>query len=322
MSQLLTGTVTLIFADFEDAPRLVGLLREKYVKVLSDFRQILRTAVQQGHGEEIGPQGDGFAAAFPRAQDAVAAAGAAQRELLAHSWPDGVPIRVRMALHTGYVETDVQRCARLCEAGHGWQILLSQTTRDLVDPDLPADVSLRDLGVHQLKDLARPQRIYQIVAAGLPTDFPPVRSLDTHPNNLPRALTSFIGREREIAEIRRLWLTTRLLTLTGAVGSGKTRLGLQVAADLLDSFPEGAWLIDLTSVADPALVPQTVANTCRVKEEAERPVSDRSLTRFAPKYCCSSWTVASTCCRPALRSSVGCWRAVRRCASWSPAGRH
>lgn len=283
MPQLLTGVLALLFAEIEDASRLVGLPREQYVSVRSESRQILRAAVQEWKGEEVDPEGDGFAAAFPRAHDAVFAAVAAQRGLIAHPWPDGVQVRVRMALHTGDAATDLQRCARLCEAGHGWQILLSQATQELVGPDLPADVSLRDLGVHHLKDLARPQRIYQVISSGLPADFPPIRSLDTRPNNLPRTLTSFIGREHEIAEIKRLWLTTRLLTLTGAGGSGKTRLALQVAADLLDSFPDGTWLIDLTSVNDPALVPQTVALACRVQEEAGQSVTDTLVDALRPQ---------------------------------------
>lgn len=197
------------------------------------------------------------------------AAVAAQRAIFAHSWSEGMPLRVRMGLHTGepliaetgYEGMDVHRAARICTAGHGGQILLSDTTHALAAEDLPAGVSLRDLGEHRLKDLARPHRLFQVMAADLPADFLPLRTLSAMPNNLPIPLTSFIGRTRDITEIKTMFATARLLTLTGAGGSGKTRLALQVGADLLEQYPDGVWLAELAALADPALVPQTVSRS-------------------------------------------------------------
>ncbi len=154
---------------------------------------------------------------------------------------------------------DVHRAARICAAGHGGQILLSQTTRDLVADVLPQGASLRDLGEHRLKDLAQPHRLFQVVAADLPADFPPLRSLDTHPHNLPIQLTSFVGRTREIAEVKRLLGAARLVTLTGSGGAGKTRLAIQVAADMAEGYPNGVWLAEFAPITDPALVSKTVA---------------------------------------------------------------
>jgi len=156
---------------------------------------------------------------------------------------------------------DVHRAARICAAGHGGQILLSQTTRELVAEDQAEGILLRDLGEHRLKDLARPLHLYQVVASDLPADFPPLRSPPVHRHNLPAQLTSFIGREREMAEVKRLIAGTRLLTLTGPGGCGKTRLALQVAGDVLAEFGGGVWLVELAPQSDPGLVPQAVAAT-------------------------------------------------------------
>ncbi len=156
-------------------------------------------------------------------------------------------------------------------------MLLSQTTCDLVQNDLPAEVSLRDLGEHRLKDLPRPEHLFQLVIAGLPQDFPPLKSLDARPNNLPLQLTSFVGREQELAEVKRLLFGTRLLTLTGSGGAGKTRLALELAADVLDIYPHGAWLIELAPLSDPSLVPQTVASALGLRAEERRPVLDTLL---------------------------------------------
>lgn len=282
MADLPTGTVTFLFTDIEGSTSLLERHGDRYADLLADYRRLVRAVVQEHHGQEIDTQGDAFFVAFPRARDGVAAAVVAQRAIVAHPWPDGAVVRVRMGLHTGepirtdagYVGMDVHRAARICAAGHGGQILLSQTTRDLLEPDLTEGMSLRDLGTHRLKDLTRPQRLFQVVAADLPVDFPPPRSLDVLPNNLPLQLSSFIGRTRELAEVKRLLFTTRLLTLTGAGGSGKTRLALQAAANVLGRFPDGVWLVDLSSLSNPALVPQMVATTLRVPEEPRRPLTD------------------------------------------------
>jgi len=279
--RLPTGTVTFLFTDIEGSTRLLQQVGDQYQDVLVEYRQLLRTALAEGGGQEVDTQGDAFFAVFPRAKNAVLAGVAAQRAMALHAWlQEGAKVSVRMGLHTGeplatdtgYVGMDVHRAARICAAGHGGQILLSQTTRDLVAEDLPKGVSFRDLGEHRLKDLTSPQRLFQVIAADLPPEFPPLKSLDALPHNLPIQLTSFIGREREIAEIKRLMNTSRLLTLTGIGGSGKTRLALQVSAEVLEEFKDGVWLVELAAMSDPTFVPQTVASALRVREQAGRPV--------------------------------------------------
>jgi class 3 adenylate cyclase len=242
-----TGTVTFLFTDIEGSTRLLEQLGGDYAALLADQRDLLRAAFQRWNGHEVDTQGDAFFVAFSRAADAVCAAVETQHALAARSWPGGASVRVRMALHTGeptlgttgYVGIDVHRAARICAAGHGGQVLLSQTTRDLVEGDLPESVTLRGLGEHRLKDLRKPRHLFRLVIAGLPSEFPPLKSLEALPNNLPIQLTSFVGRQHEMAEVKRLLLTTRLLTLTGVGGTGKTRLALQVAAELLDSYADG-----------------------------------------------------------------------------------
>jgi class 3 adenylate cyclase len=252
VADLPVGTVTLLFTDIEGSTRLLRQLGDRYAGTLEQHRRLLRAAFARQGGREVDTQGDAFFVAFGRAADAVAAAVEAQRALAAHPWPDGSAVRVRMGLHTGeptlagsgYIGLDVHRAARLSAAGHGGQVLLSQTTRDLVEHELPAGVELRDLGEHRLRDLPHPERVFQLTIAGLPAEFPPLRTLAAGPNNLPTQLTSFIGREREMAEVKRLLAATRLLTLTGAGGAGKTRLALQVAADLLQAYRDGVWLVE------------------------------------------------------------------------------
>src|SRR6266581_6239048 len=197
MHHLPRGTVTLLFTDMEGSTRLLQQLGESYTDLLKEYRQLLRAAFQRWNGNVVDTQGDAFFVAFARATDAVAAAVAAQRALASHVWPEGVVVRVRMGLHTGeptlssegYTGLDVHLAARIMSAGHGGQVLLSQTTRDLVEHDLPAGVSLRDLGAHRLKDLEHPHQLYQLVIADLPADFPPLKTLETHTHNLPVQLT-------------------------------------------------------------------------------------------------------------------------------------
>ena len=269
------GTVTFLYADIQGSTRLVQRLGERYPRLLADYRRLMSEAVAGSHGHELQGQGDGCFAAFPRAGDAVAAAVAAQRAFRDFSWPEGITLQVRMGIHTGepsnvgseYVGIDVHRAARIGAAGYGGQTLLSETTHILVRDHLPEGVNLRDLGEYHLKDLAGPQRLFQIVASDLPSDFPPLKSPDRVPNNLPIELSSFVGREREIAKIKGLLLTTRLLTLTGPGGVGKTRLALQVAADVLKEFKDGVWLVELATCSDPSLVAQTVASALKVAEQ-------------------------------------------------------
>ncbi len=280
LRNLPSGTVTMLFTDIEGSTRLLQQLGDRYADVLAECRQLLRAAFQHQSGHEVDTQGDAFFVAFARAIDAVLAAVDAQRALASHSWPQGATVRVRMGLHTGepsltaegYVGLDVHRAARIMSAGHGGQVLLSQTTRDLVEQELPHDVSLRDLGMHRLKDLRGPQRLFQLVIAGLLADFPPLKTLDAHPNNLPVQPTPLIGREQEVAAVRQLLghEDTRLVTLTGPGGVGKTRLGLQVAAELSDRFVDGVFFVNLAPIREPEFVLRAIAQTLEVKETAEQ----------------------------------------------------
>lgn len=277
-----TGTLTFLFADIEGSTRLLQDLGDRYAAVLTEYQRLLRTACESRGGHEIGTHGDEVFAAFPRARDAVATAVEVQRALAEHAWPEGAALRVRVGLHTGepvstgvgYVGMDVHRAARISAVAHGGQILLSQTTHALVEHDLPEGVTLRALGAYRLKDLLRPEHLFQVVHPVLPADFPFLRSLDVRAHNLPIQLTSFIGREREIAEIKRLLATARLLTITGTGGSGKTRLALQVAAEVMEAVPDGVWLIELAGLSDSVLVPHMVASALSVPEQPNRPVTD------------------------------------------------
>jgi predicted ATPase/class 3 adenylate cyclase/DNA-binding CsgD family transcriptional regulator len=285
VSDLPTGTVTLLFTDIEGSTHLLQQLGDRYTSVLAECRLLLRTAFQEWNGHEVDTQGDAFFVAFARATNAVLAAVDAQRALARHSWPQGVTVRVRMGIHTGepsltsegYVGLDVHRAARIMSAAHGGQVLLSQTTYNLVEQDLPDDVGLRDLGEHRLKDLGRPKRLFQLVISDMLANFPPLRTLDTYPNNLPVQLTPFIGREQELTAVQQLLYRedVRLLTLTGPGGTGKTRLGLQVAAELSDRFADGVFFVNLAPVNDPASVMPTIAQTLDIREVTGLPLLER-----------------------------------------------
>jgi predicted ATPase/class 3 adenylate cyclase len=281
-SSLPTGTVTFLFTDIEGFTRMLQQQGEGYRDVQEAHFAIMREAIALGGGHEVSTEGDAFFVAFLNPAGAVEAAVAAQRKLFAWQGPDGVSLRIRMGLHTGqgtvsggtYLSMDVNRAARIGAAAHGGQVLMADSTRGLVEHALPEGVSLRDLGFHGLKDLPHPEKLHQLVIDGLPSDFPPVNSLGTRPNNLPLQLTSFVGREREMAEANRLLSQSRLLTVTGPGGTGKTRLSLQVAADLLDAFEDGVWLVELAPLSDPALVPQAVATALHVREQPGRALAD------------------------------------------------
>ena len=203
MRDLPSGTVTFLFIDIASSTRLLSQLGTAYADALAEHRQALRDAFSPHGGVEVDTQGDAFFIAFARARDAVAAAAGAQRALVSG------PIRVRMGIHTGeplrtgegYVGMDIHRGARIAAAGHGGQVLISQTARELIQEDLPEEFALRDLGEHRLKDLSRPQRIFQLVAQGLEDEFPPLATLENRPTNLPPQPTPLIGRERELAEV-------------------------------------------------------------------------------------------------------------------------
>ncbi len=273
-----SGTVTFLFTDIEGSTRLWGERPEAMRRALARHDALLRDIIRAHGGYVFKTIGDAFCAAFDSAPAAVAAAAAIQYALDAEDWGEIGRIRVRAALHTGaaeerdrdYFGPPLNRVARLLATCHGGQVVLSLPTEELSRDSLPAGASLRDMGEHRLKDLDRAERVFQVVLPGLPDQFPPLRSLDAYPQNLPVQLTSFIGREREMGEVTRLLRDTRLLTLAGPGGTGKTRLSLQVAADQIDSFADGVWFVELAPVTDPALVPQAVAAAMRLKEDAGR----------------------------------------------------
>jgi predicted ATPase/class 3 adenylate cyclase len=271
--------VTFLFTDIEGSTKLAQELRgDRWLALLARHRELIRAGIASVAGHEEKTEGDGFFAVFQRPSDAVRAAVDAQRRLTAEPWPDDAVPRVRMGLHSGdgqldaegeYVGADVHRAARVAAAGHGGQVLLSETTSALIADELPDGVAIRSLGEHRLKDL-RPERICQLVIDGLQADFSPIRTLDRRPNNLPTQLTSFIGREAELMEANRLLQTTRLLTLTGPGGTGKTRLSLQLGADVADEFEDGVWFVPLEPVRDPSLVASRIASELGLVETAGR----------------------------------------------------
>jgi len=278
------GTVTFFFTDIEGSTRLWERYPEAMRAALARHDDLLRRAIESQGGYIFKTIGDAFCAAFATAPAALAAALAGQQALLAAGWGD-TPIRVRMGLHTGaadlrggdYYGPALNRVGRIVAAGHGGQILLSLATQELVRDQLPAGVALRDLGERRLRDLIRPERLFQAVAPGLPESFPPLRTLDYRPNNLPAQTTSFVGREAELAEVRRTLLQpqVRLLTLTGPGGMGKTRLALQAAADMLDDFEHGVFFVELAALSSADRVLPAVAQALGVPLVEGRAMAER-----------------------------------------------
>jgi predicted ATPase/class 3 adenylate cyclase len=272
--------VTFLFTDIEGSTRLLQQLGDRYGPLQDRHAEIMRAAFPEGH--EIRTEGDSFFVTFVSPVAAVGAAVAVQRALASEGWPPDAPLRVRMGLHTGegiaggddYLGIDVNRAARIAAVGHGGQVLISEATRALVEHALPEGVAIRDLGLHRLKDIGHPEHLYDLVIAGLDSEFPPIRTLDARPTNLPPERTSFVGRERERAEVSDLLDATRLLTLTGPGGTGKTRLALRVAADLLERFPGGVFIVDLSSITDPALVLPEIARAVGAPEVPGRDAAD------------------------------------------------
>jgi predicted ATPase/class 3 adenylate cyclase len=278
--QLPTGTITFLFTDIEGSTRLVQSLGDAYAQLLGDHCQIMRDAISGAGGVEVGTEGDSFFAVFRDAASGVQAAIAAQRALADHAWPASSEVRVRMGLHTGegklggdnYLGLDVHRASRIAAAGHGGQVLLSDSTRSLVEGSLPSEARIRELGAHRLKDLANPERLFQLDISNLPREFPSLRTLDARANNLPIQLTSFVGRETEIAAVGELVERVPLVSLTGPGGTGKTRLAIQVAAERLTSFADGAFFVELAPIVDPQLVPSAIAAALRVREAPDQPL--------------------------------------------------
>jgi len=277
-----TGTVTFLFTDIEGSTQLWERHAQAMGAAVARHEALLRDAVTAAGGVIFKMVGDAVCAAFASALDALTAALAGQRALAAEAWDAISPLRVRMVLHTGVVEErardyfglPLSRVARLLSAAHGGQILLSLATEELVHEHLPPDVSLRDLGVHRLKDLSLPEHIFQLVAADLPAEFPPLKTLNTRSHNLPAQPTPLIDRALEVEAIRqRLYHSDmRLLTLSGTGGIGKTRLALQVAAELIDEFEDGVFFVPLAPINDPGLVATTIAQTLKIKDVGGKPL--------------------------------------------------
>jgi len=284
-------TVSFLFTDIEGSTRLGEQTPTGMRAALAAHDTLLHQLFPAQEGFVFRTMGDSFCVAFASPVEALAAALAAQRALGAVDWPTVAPgvaaLKVRMAVHTGVVEVragdywgpPLNRVARLLAAGHGGQILLSAATQELVRDRLPDGVQLRDLGAHRLRDLVRPEQIFQVTAPDLPAEFPALRTLDSVPHNLPLQLTSFIGREQEMATLPALLDQNRLLTLIGPGGTGKTRLSLQMAADRQETLPDGVWLVELAPIGQADLVPAAVAAALGVQEEAARPLM-RSLIAF------------------------------------------
>jgi class 3 adenylate cyclase len=260
MVKLPTGTVTFVFTDIEGSTRLLHTLGDRYRDALGQHRTILRHAFTSHGGVEVDTQGDAFFMAFPTPQGALQAAVTAQRALADHPWPQGAELRVRMGIHTGtpevthegYVGADVHLGARICAAAWGGQILISPTTGSHLS-SYPEELTLRSLGPHVLKDIDLPVELFQVLAPGLQTDFPPPRTTGSHPTNLPARPQPLIGRDQELSTLTELLTTEEvfLVTLTGPGGTGKTRLALATGQALLDSFADGVFFVDLSATADP-----------------------------------------------------------------------
>ncbi|HEX5590565.1 MAG TPA: adenylate/guanylate cyclase domain-containing protein [Candidatus Limnocylindrales bacterium] len=276
---VLPGTLAFLFSDIEGSTRLeqdlgtatYGALRERH-------RELLRAAFAAHGGREQGTEGDSFFVVFTAASDALAAAMAAQRAVAVEPWPDGAAVRVRMGVHAGeaavvgdsFVGLAINRAARIAAVAHGGQVLVSEAIRALAGSDLPPGAGLLDLGAHRLKDLREPEHLYQLTGPDLDATFPPLATLDARPNNLPTQLTSFVGRETELADACRLLSANRLVTFTGPGGTGKTRLSLQVAAAGVDEFPDGVFFVPLETVRDPVLVASRIAGEIGIAETGGR----------------------------------------------------
>jgi predicted ATPase/class 3 adenylate cyclase len=287
------GTITFLFTDIEGSTGLWEQHPRVMRSALARHDAILTKALASHHGVLVKNTGDGILAAFAHALGALNTALEAQRAFQSEDWGAINRLHVRMALHTGVAEARagdyngpaLNRTARLLAAGHGGQILLSRAVVELLHDHLPGDLVLRDLGVHLLKDLSRPEHIYQLVAPDLPTQFPTLRTLDARPNNLPAQATALLGRERDVSTVVDLLRReqVRLLTLTGPGGTGKTRLALQAGAELLGVFADGVWFVDLAPIHDPEIVITTIAQTLGVKEIGSQPLIEQLSTYLRPK---------------------------------------
>lgn len=288
VSSLPTGEVTFMFTDIEGSTGLVQRLGPTWDTILADHNRLVRETITASRGVEVSTAGDAFFVVFADATSAVEAAVAIQRSLGAHAWADGLDLRVRAGIHTGdgrllgddYIGLDVHRASRICSAAWGGQVLVSGAT---VERARGRDVDFEDLGDHHLKDLAQPLRLYALVHPDLVSGLPAPRTLTTLPNNLPVRLTSFVGRDEDVDAVREAIRRSRLVTLVGAGGSGKTRLALAVAAEEAISHHDGTWFVDLSGLSDPALVPRAVAQVLEIRERVDAPVLDTLSAALGPR---------------------------------------
>ena len=287
-----SGTVTFLFTDIQGSTRLWQEEPAAMVVAHARHNAILRNAIETNHGYVFQVIGDAFCAAFHTAQDALRASLKAQTDLHNASWGDAI-IKVRMGIHTGEAELQeggdyrgfltMSRLQRLMSAAHGGQTLLSLATQELLQNSLPTGVSLHDMGARRLKDWNRPEQIFQLVVEGLPSEFPPLRTLDASRHNLPAPTTSFIGRKKEKVEIKQAIGAHRLVTLTGSGGTGKTRLSLQVAVDLRDQFADGIWFVELAPLTDSSLIPQTILTAMEASEQQDKTPAQALIERVRGK---------------------------------------
>ena len=277
MGDLPSGIVTFFFSDIEGSTRMVQRLGPAYDEVLAAHHHLLTKAIETKDGAVVSSSGDSLFAVFTTASAAVQAAIHGQRALATHPWPPGGVIKVRIGLHTGvgtrwnntYTGIDVHRAARISDAGHGGQVLASGHTTELADQENGLGVTFRDLGAYRLKDLPDPERLYQVETPDLPSDFPPLRSLEARPHNLPAQLTEFVGRAGEIADVSQALERARLITILGPGGIGKTRLAIAVASKQLPRFEDGVVFVDLAELKDPTLVPAAVAAAVGLTESGD-----------------------------------------------------
>ena len=276
-----TGTVTFLFTDIEGSTRLSQQYPDAMPALLARHHQILRQSIEAHNGFVFQIIADSFSAAFHSASEALCAALAAQRSLSQEPWSPA-PIKVRMGIHTGTAQaeavsgelrysgyTTLALTQRIMSAGHGGQTLLSRIAHDLARDQLPEQTELIDLGECNLKDILHPEQLYQLTVTDLPSEFPPLKTLESFNHNLPTQLTSFIGREKEMDELKKLITEHRMITLTGSGGAGKTRLALQVAGDLLRLFSGGIWFVELAPLVDPVLVVQTLLAVFKLREDPQ-----------------------------------------------------
>lgn len=270
-----SGKVTFLFTDIEGSTKLAQKNNEAYITALDKHHEILYDVIDSNNGFVFKIVGDSFCCAFSNSEDAVRAAVNTQLKLISTDWNDTV-IKVRMGLHSGdaeFIDKDysgyvtLSRSSRIMSIAHGGQILLTEEVYENIKDNSDLKISFRDLGKRKLKDIILPEHVYQILSDDLPSEFPPLKSQDARQNNLPSSVSEFIGRKKEIQEIKALFSKTRLITLTGAGGTGKTRISIQIAMEMIDEFDNGVWLIELSPVTDPELIVKEISTTLNLKED-------------------------------------------------------